>query len=497
MRPTAKTLVFLFALTFWSFTWFAGEFWNWNSTSRLFSTISYLDTGQTSIDAYSEYTGDIAFHNGHYYSDKAPGMSLLALPSVAAIKSAAKLAGIDLAILDSTGQMRQAPYGALALAATATTSSLLSALACLTMLLVLSHMTGGLRSSLTAVLVVWMGTPLWGWSGCFFGHAAAAALLTFGFASLYLMNRVLKEFRHRALAASLGSMCLTFAIVVEHTAAPPSLLIFLWTLWESRKWRGKELGSLILLGLGGACLSASPLFFYNMKTFGKPLATGYQHLVGFEGMQEGFMGLTYPKIQVVYQLLLGAAPGLLIIAPVLLFVPYGWVLCGREAPSTTVLSASLFLYYLLLNASYHYWGGNWSTGPRHMTASLPFLALPLAYLYRDLKGRWLGILYLVSVVSVFFSLASAAVGMTPPPVDGHPFYKGVLSRFFSGDFTTPLGVFLNWSGPGLLTAYFVVAVPLFLLLKRSVETLRDGSVYEITTSEPGNPPDSRSESEKR
>ena len=56
---------------------YQGGGWNQNSRFALVRAMTERDTLQ--IDAYREATGDRAVWNGHYYSDKAPGASLLAL----------------------------------------------------------------------------------------------------------------------------------------------------------------------------------------------------------------------------------------------------------------------------------------------------------------------------------------------------------------------------------------------------------------------------------
>ena len=58
----------------------------WNADSRMFLTASIVDRGSLNIDPFASYTGDIAENNGHYYSDKAPGVSLLAIPVYALVK---------------------------------------------------------------------------------------------------------------------------------------------------------------------------------------------------------------------------------------------------------------------------------------------------------------------------------------------------------------------------------------------------------------------------
>jgi hypothetical protein len=49
--------------------------------------------GSLTIDKYRLHTPDMAFFDGHYYSDKAPGLSLMAAPFVALFMGAAHSRG--------------------------------------------------------------------------------------------------------------------------------------------------------------------------------------------------------------------------------------------------------------------------------------------------------------------------------------------------------------------------------------------------------------------
>ena len=58
---------------------------SWNQTSH-YDLIRSLDQDKTTIDPYQENTGDKAFYKGHWYSARAPGLALFALPYYDAIK---------------------------------------------------------------------------------------------------------------------------------------------------------------------------------------------------------------------------------------------------------------------------------------------------------------------------------------------------------------------------------------------------------------------------
>ena len=89
-----KQALLLGTVTFLSFIYFhEGGGWNQNSRFDLLRAIVERHTLQ--IDAYHDNTQDVAHFNGHYYSDKAPGLVFLALPFAKAIRPILRMAGVD------------------------------------------------------------------------------------------------------------------------------------------------------------------------------------------------------------------------------------------------------------------------------------------------------------------------------------------------------------------------------------------------------------------
>ena len=68
--------VFLILLASYGFFWHSRD---WNSASRLMLTYALVDRGTVKLDGLDVQTGDKAFFRGHYYCDKLPGFSFLAI----------------------------------------------------------------------------------------------------------------------------------------------------------------------------------------------------------------------------------------------------------------------------------------------------------------------------------------------------------------------------------------------------------------------------------
>src|SRR4029077_17301606 len=67
----------------------------WNQNSRFALVRAIIERHTLQIDAYALHTGDRALWEDHYYSDKAPGASLLALAPVAVARGMARLVHVD------------------------------------------------------------------------------------------------------------------------------------------------------------------------------------------------------------------------------------------------------------------------------------------------------------------------------------------------------------------------------------------------------------------
>src|ERR1700676_1735908 len=93
--PSHRMAAILLGLViFFSFIYFyEGGGWNQNSRFDLLRAIVERHTLQ--IDAYHENTQDKAHFQGHYYSDKAPGLVFLAVPLVLIARPALRIAGVD------------------------------------------------------------------------------------------------------------------------------------------------------------------------------------------------------------------------------------------------------------------------------------------------------------------------------------------------------------------------------------------------------------------
>ena len=143
-------------------------------------------------------------------------------------------------------------------------------------------------------------TPFLGWSTAFFAHSVSGSLLMFLAAAIafaFGSDRA-GQSRPPSLLFGLGAgILLGYTIVVDLTAAPACFLggVLILALAARLGAAARMASSLVL----GGVLGLLPLLVYNQLAFGSPFTLGYSLVGGFEGMQQGFFGITWPDAGVV------------------------------------------------------------------------------------------------------------------------------------------------------------------------------------------------------
>lgn len=437
-RPSIQ----LFALVWLSAAWFGSWHWNPNSAVRLFAAIEIAERHDAAIDRFEALTIDKARFGAHFYLDKPPGMTLMAVPVVALADAAThdsaegKVLATTDPVFDRYMKLRQW------LAAAAINATLL-ALAAVALMDLGRRVTGSAGAGAFGALAFAFGTPLWGWATTLFGHCAVASLLVI---AVRLILKGTSDDRSQA-DAPLAGLALGWALVIEHSALLFALPIGAYALWRMRALPRPE----ATRAAGGAVLAGAaamiPLLAYNLFAFGMPFRLGYEGVVGWEGMQQGLFGLTYPHVAVLGEVLAGTHRGMLWVAPVLLAaVPGLWWLWRRGWRDLAVLAAVGTVAAFLYNASYVYWDGGNSTGPRHAMPAVAFLSLALPSVWAAAGRAGRAALSTLLAASVAINLMIAAAEITAPWSADNALVDGVWrERFWPGYLRTVPSEFFGWT----------------------------------------------------
>lgn len=413
MMTTRNGYTFLvFAILFICYSYFVPVD-NWAVISRAAPVYALVDEGVLTIDTYHMMTGDKAYFENHYYTDKSIGPSLLAVPVYAIYKAIA-----------SRPEFQQTPPDDPAHPALSQPYRL-GSLEWMTLIVVMipSALLGTVvfrfaarftRRDLYAfilALVYGLATIAFTYSRLLFQHQTAALGLFVGF---FLLWKVIYEKADSRWLWGVG-LFFSLGVISEYVVALFGGLIFLWAVYKLRN------GRLIL----NIILGALPLLIvnsvYNLLAFKSPLPVGYSYSVWDTVVHEhGFMGLSIPSLHVLGEITFGTFRGLFFISPILALAIPGLYLMWRQQPKyrdVVILISIVIVGFFLYNAAYLVWWGGWSTGPRFLVPMLPFMILPLTFIFNE----WLrykvgvfviGVLIAASTLNVWIQ-SIADLGLSP------------------------------------------------------------------------------------
>ncbi|MDO7841694.1 glycosyltransferase family 39 protein [Sphingomonas immobilis] len=465
--PHAVALA-LFGLVWFSCVWFGSWEFNPNNATRLFAAIAIVERGETRIDRYQSLTIDKAQFGEHFYMDKAPGMTLMALPVVWGFKAATGGDTRDY-VIDVTNPKLGRFMAVRQRVAVALGVAILTAFASVLLLDLATGITGSPAAGTFAALGYAMGSIVWGWSTTLFGHAPVAALLLIATWAIWRGTSTVRDFGRWHYPVMAGA-ALGWAVVIEFPAALGGVAIGLWALWRAWGHPAAQRWRVLGVAVGVAVVTVLPLFAYNIAAFGTPFRLGYSGVVGFNGMQQGLFGLTYPKPDALFGILLGTRRGLLWCSPVILLGAWGLVQLIRDRVTRDlgVLCAMLVVIVVTVNASYVYWDGGASMGPRHAVPAIPFLAIGLARVWAQWSGRWAraGLMGLMAV-SMLLNFAIASTDVFASEAYDNPVWDLTIRTMVPlGLFRTLPNDFWGWPGWRGILLYLVVALPALWVILR-------------------------------
>jgi hypothetical protein len=398
----------------------------WAQTSYM-ALSKGLTNGTAQIDPWHWETHDIAWHDGHYYSVKPPGLVIATLPVYAGIRAVGgERWAHDARVRAESGggvawaarRMPTANYGfsrtrAIQAREVITDTAPMTwalglfgvLLPALGLLALVSRMTNRVAPGTGAAAALTLGaaTMILPFSTLYFSHVLSA-LLGFGAFALCWRER---EGPSRPLRLAVAGLLAGLAIVCEYPLAIVAIVVGVYAIARRDSGlvrRGAAYGA-------GLAAGVAPLLAYQWWAFGSPLHTSYVGAVaktGYTGHDvlglndDGVFGITAPRFGDALSLLFSGR-GLLTLAPVLVMAIAGVVAMhrmGRRAEARTI--AAVALAYLVYNAGYWLPMGGGSPGPRFLIPILPFLAIGLGPAWR----RWPAVTLALTAISATTMVAA-------------------------------------------------------------------------------------------
>jgi len=455
-RREKWTAVGLFLLLLLCYTYTLPRWADPNQNSRLDMVVAVVEDGTFQIDAYVENTVDYAKVGEHYYSDKPPGVAFLGIPVYAVMREL-----FDLPVMDNvmdrlannpalqatlreegTGLLEHKVRFAIAqVALTFVASALPTALMGALMYGLLKKFTVQPWPRIAIVLGYGLLTPAFAYAGAFYGHQLSAACL---FLAFYLAFMSTGRLSTRVLLAI--GLLLGYSVITDYPSALVVGILFLYTFSRLRDKR--RLGWVILTG----ALIAAGWMTYNTALFGSPLELGYGYSeLWTEQHHTGFMSLTLPHWEAIWGITFGAFRGLFVLSPLLLLSVPGFILWGRSGEHRSglwVAVASVVAMFLFNSSSIMWWGG-FAIGPRYLLSMLPFMTLPIVFVFREWgNSPWLrglaALLFAWSLIATWgLTLAEQAF---PPDTLRNPLLEYAWPNWQGGNIARNLGMFLHLPG---------------------------------------------------
>jgi hypothetical protein len=142
------------------------------------------------------------------------------------------------------------------------------------------------------------------------------------------------------------------------------------------------------------------------------------------------------------------------------------LLRDRATRDLGVLAVAVIVIVLSLNASYAYWDGGASTGPRHSVPAIPFLALGLAPFWVSLRSRAAKrSAAALLALSMIVNLVIASTDIFAPENMAMPVWtRNFVGLFAHGKFNTLANVYWGWQPWFGFALYLDVALPTLALI---------------------------------
>jgi hypothetical protein len=346
------------------------------------------------VDAVA-VTGDLAFARGHVHPNKAPGVSLAAVPGYALVRGIERLSGVD---PDDARVMNLNAWltGALSVGVIAALGVVLFWRLALTV-------SGGRKGmALFATIAFGFGTLYFPYATMLYDHDVVAAALIASFLFAWDAGS------SRRLV--LSGVCAGAAILASYLSVIAAAILGVYVFVRSGTRGAASF-------LAGTIPAAAVLGAYNLACFGTLVTTNYawqNPLYKDGGGMLAVFGV--PDGGVLAMLLVSPMRGLFAITPVLVLGLLGGIAMARSPRlrAEAAVCAAMIAHVLLFNVAFKAWHGGWACGPRYLIPALPFLALPIAAIAE--RPAWLrhGLL----AISIAAMSLATVVDAQPPWVDG-------------------------------------------------------------------------------
>jgi hypothetical protein len=394
---------------------------NPNEVARIELSTSIAFSAHLDIGSAAEFYGlseDVSIRNGKIYSDKAPGLSLIAAPVMRIVSPL--LPRAPSSDLPAYWPLRHFLTMVLVALPAVGLAFLIGA--------AVPDQDPSKRTSFAVIAA--LATPLWTYSTEFFGHVPSALLVTLAWFTL--LGFPGRRVSLSAGQAALGGAAAGFAVSTEYPTVLIVVVIFATLLLRRTTF------PILAYAIAGAIAGAIPALLYHQLAFGAPWITGYGLKAhgDFQAIHEqGILGVSLPKLESLWGVLFSARRGMLFYCPLLLLMPVGlWRMVEkrgwRDAGPILMATAA----YVLFAAGFVDWPAGWCAAARHLIPIVPLVAAIALFGAAGLSEHRWGAAIVVILITVSGANALLSIALTPyfPPEFGAPLAQLVLPSLADG-----------------------------------------------------------------
>jgi len=417
----------------------------WNQSARLAATVAFVEpntpyTGTFRIDGLREGdrlpTEDWAQSRGAFYSNKAPGVSLLGIVPYYALyrlERAAKIrprtpenTQINVYLLNLWISVFWNMAAAVMVIRRLPRVGVHSEQAALLVALVYAF----------ATLVLPFGCSEW-------GHSTAAAFITLGLLSLM---------EGTCAGAVLAGLWFGAATLTEYLAGISLLLAGLFIALSAERWKQSWRFAL------GAAPPLAALLVYQKICFGGYFITApslSNPIFLQSGKAAGLFGL--PNLGNVWRMLFDNERGLLYQTPILLLSAAGalsWYRSSRRG--VAALAAANIVAYLLAISAMDGWYGGATTSMRYTIVALPFFCVLLPDLQAFRYRKTFLLLFVLSAAEMLVLAATSTMAFTDHPLSRFALPAVQRGALAYNPLLASIGVHGLWIGGAIAAAYAVL-----------------------------------------
>ncbi len=338
-------------------------------------------------------TDDWAFHNGNFYSNKAPGTHFLGIPFYFIIFHAQNLLQIEcgnplVEIIDAYLINLFVSIVPLAFAAVLIFRIFSGFFGC------------SEKKSLLYSIFLIFSTPLFPYSIQMWGHTTAAAFLIF---SMYnILNSESKNY-------FLSGFWIGCATITDYLSGIFAITIFIYILMSER--------NKIFHYIAGGLIPLFLLMSYQYACFGSIIKSSISETNPLFTEDKKILGsLGKVSSDVLFRILFSLERGMLLSTPLLIMSIVGFIFWLKSSSKDCLLwlCAGSIILIILVNSSFNAWHGGASTYMRYQICSIPFWILMLSKIPDGRIWRYVTIILASCSILNMLAIASVSTECTVP-----------------------------------------------------------------------------------